>query len=491
MGDSGLRRFAPAFPLLPVRLFWGTLALTLAMPAFHAAAQPTGEGGGDAPPAQTEETPDAASTSAETREAESAEAAAADGGGDAQASAEPGDASPPPATRLETLLDFTRLAQEERYEDALPLGEELLKLTEAEFGARSLETAEAYETVARVQSQAEEHVLSEQNFLHAVALIRSVDGTFSELAVEPLMGLGDNYQEWGQYLNAITAYNEARTINRRVFGLLNEGQIPILDRMTDSFQSLEQYQEADEQQLTILNLAERNYPPGSPEYLEGIYHYAEWLRESGRYHEERAQYARAQRIIRDQYGKESVLLVRPLREIGNSFRHQRIPEGQGISALRSALEILELPQQDDPRAEAEVLRDMGDWEIAFSRMDPDLNYYRRAWQLLGEVDNGEQLRETWFGQLENVLGEPISQRGLSSDPDAERGHVIVQFNVDRYGRTQDVSVSSSDPPGLKDEAVARAVRRWRFRPFMVDGEIVEKERLALQFNYRYLPNELE
>src|SRR5690606_20089689 len=112
------------------------------------------------------------------------------------------------------------------------------------------------------------------------------------------------------------------------------------------------------------------------------------------------------------------------------------------------------------------------------------NYYRRAWQLLGEVDNGEQLRETWFGQLENVLGEPISPRGLSNDPDAERGHVVLQFGVDRYGRTQDVSVSSSDPPGLKDESVARAVRRWRFRPFMVDGEIVEKERLALQFNYR-------
>src|SRR5690606_36366734 len=114
-----------------------------------------------------------------------------------------------------------------------------------EFGSRSLETAEAYEEVARVQSKAEEHVLAEENFLHAVALIRSADGTFSALAIEPLLGLGDNYQEWGQYLNAITAYNEARTINRRVYGLLNEGQIPILDRMTDLFQSLVQYQEAD------------------------------------------------------------------------------------------------------------------------------------------------------------------------------------------------------------------------------------------------------
>jgi TonB family protein len=127
--------------------------------------------------------------------------------------------------------------------------------------------------------------------------------------------------------------------------------------------------------------------------------------------------------------------------------------------------------------------------VAFSKVDPDLGLYRRAWELLGQVEDGERLRREWFDELENVLGEPISQRGLSRDPDALPGHVVVQFDVDRFGRTMNVQVASSDPPGLKDEAVARAVRRWRFRPFMSDGEIVPKDRLALQFNYRYLPDE--
>lgn len=498
MDDSGPRRFAPE-GRLPWSLF--LTALAVALPAVEVLAQAPDERVEGNTSAQTEVSADAGSfreAAPALDESDRAEdPAGPEGVGPRGVDADGTPSEPnsplaePPATRLETLLDFNRLAEEERYEEALPLGEALLKLTEAEFGSDSLETAEAYEAVARVQTKAEEHELSEQNFLHAVALIRSADGTFSELAIDPLIGLGDNYHVAGQYLNAITAYNEARTINRRVYGLLNEAQIPILNRVTESFQGLEQYQEADEQQLTILHLAERNHPEGSPEFLEAIYDYAGWLRETGRYHEERAQYSRVQRIIRDQHGKESVLLVRSLREIGNSFRHQRIPEGQGISALRSALEILEMSGQDHPLAEAEVLRDLGDWEVAFSRMDPDLTPYRLAWQLLGEVDNGEDLREQWFGQLENVLGEPVSQRGLSNDPEAPSGHVIVQFDVDRFGRSQNVSVASSDPPGLKDEAVARAVRRWRFRPFMVDGEIVEKERLALQFNYRYLPDELE
>jgi TonB family protein len=396
---------------------------------------------------------------------------------------------PPPVTRLETRLEFDRLAEEERYDDALALADNLIELSEQEFGASSLEAAEAYRTVAAAQREAGRHEESETNYLHAVALIRDVDGTFSERAIEPLVGLGDNYHDAGQYLNAVTAYNEARTINRRIYGLLNERQIPIVDRVTQSLQELEQYEEADQQQLEILHLQERNHPDGSPEHLEALYRYAGWLRKSRRYHDERSYYARAQRIIRDRHGKDSLLAVRPLREIGNSFRAQRVPDNQGISSLRSALEILEQSQSAEPLMTAEVLRDLGDWEVAFSKVNPDLDLYRRAWTLLGEVDDGDSLREEWFAGLVNVLGEPISQRGLSDDPDAELGYVIVQFDVDRYGRTQNVEVARSEPEGFKDEAVARAVRQWRFRPFMREGEVIEKTE-ALRFNYRYLPDEL-
>ncbi|MBN1237082.1 MAG: TonB family protein [Gammaproteobacteria bacterium] len=399
------------------------------------------------------------------------------------------EADAPPVTRLETQLEIERLAEEERYDEALSLADGLIELTEREFGEQSLEAAEAYRTVAALQREAGRHEESESNFLHAVALIRDIDGTFSERAIEPLVGLGDNYHDAGQYLNAVTAYNEARTINRRVYGLLNERQIPIVDRVTQSLQELEQYEEADQQQLEILHLQERNHPVGSPEYLEALYRYASWLRRTGRYHEERSYYARAQRIIRDQHGKDSLLMVRPLREIGNSFRSQRIPDNQGISALNSALELLEQSSGEEPLMTAEVLRDIGDWEVSFSKVEPDLDLYRRAWRLLGDVENGAELRRQWFDELVNVLGEPISQRGLSEDPDAQRGYVIVQFDVDRYGRTQDVEVARSEPEGYKDDAVARAVRQWRFRPFMRDGEVIDKEDLALQFNYRYLPDE--
>ena len=88
-------------------------------------------------------------------------------------------------------------------------------------------------------------------------------------------------RERGDYVDAVSAYSEARTVNRRAFGLLNEDQIPLLDRMTKSLIELNKPLEADQQQLEALRLVERSHPPESDEALAAIYKYAGWLRESG------------------------------------------------------------------------------------------------------------------------------------------------------------------------------------------------------------------
>jgi TonB family protein len=412
-----------------------------------------------------------------------------DTAGEASDAAEPNVALPP-VTRFETDLEFTELVDAERFAEALPLGDRLIALTVEEFGATSLETAGAYAKVATAQSRAGEFEQAGDNFLRSIDIYRQIDGPFTALVIGPLTSLGDNYQAAEEYLSAVSAYGEARTVSRRTFGLLSEQQIPLLDRMTVSLVSLNQLVEADQQQLEALRLIERNWPPASEAALAASYKYAAWLRENGRYQEEREQYAKALRTIRDHYGKDAAQQVQPLVGIGNSFRNQRIPESQGASALRDALALLLAEGERDEVAIAEVLRDLGDWEVAFSKGEYDGAEYRRAWQLLGGIDNGAGLRSAWFNGPAYVLREPISQRGLSQEQDALVGHVLVKFDLDALGRSENVVVVESDPPGFKDESVLRHVRRSRFRPQMRDGEIVRGEALALQFNYRYTPDEI-
>jgi TonB family protein len=83
----------------------------------------------------------------------------------------------------------------------------------------------------------------------------------------------------------------------------------------------------------------------------------------------------------------------------------------------------------------------------------------------------------------------LSQRGLSADPNAQAGFVLVRFDLDPSGHTRNVQVLESDPVGFKDEAVARHVRLSRFRPHMENGVPILARNLALQITFRYLDNE--
>lgn len=370
--------------------------------------------------------------------------------------------------------------------DPVKAGEQLLKSNTAEYGARSLQVAEAHLDLANAQREAKQYDKAAESYLAAVEAYRSVDGPFTPLAIGPLTSLGDNYHDADDDTNAVAAYSEARTVSRRAYGLHNTEQIELLDRMSRSLLDLNQLSEAEAQQVEALRLVQRAYPPGSDEVLEAIYKYAEWLGDRQYIQLQRDQYARALRVIRSTYGENDVRQVRPLLGIGNSYRVERNPASMGISALEEALKLLEAQPERDPVLMAMTLRDIGDWAVAFGKMGYSGTEYQRAWQVLGSAPNGDELRRQWFTGANYVLYEPISPRGLSTDPDALSGHVTVSFDIDKAGNTQNVMLVESQPPGLKDEAVLRHIRRSRFRPVIDNGTVVVGKSVAIQVKFRYV-----
>jgi TonB family protein len=370
--------------------------------------------------------------------------------------------------------------------DPIKAGEQLLKSNLGEYGARSLQAAEAHLDLANAQRAAKDYDKAAESYLAAVEAYRAVDGPFTPLAIGPLTSLGDNYHEAGDDTNAVAAYSEARTVSRRAYGLHNTEQIVLLDRMSRSLLDLNQLSEAEAQQVEALRLVQRAYPPASDEGLEAIYKYAEWLGDRLYFQLQRDQYARALRLIRQTYGEDDVRQVKPLLGIGNTYREERNPASMGISALEEALKLLEAEPDRDPVAMAMTLRDLGDWAVAFGKVGYAGTEYQRAWQLLGSAPNADDLRRQWFTGANYVLYEPISPRGLSTDPDALSGHVTVSFDIDKTGNTQNVTLVESDPPGLKDEAVLRHIRRSRFRPLVDNGAMAVGKGLAIQVKFRYL-----
>jgi len=391
--------------------------------------------------------------------------------------------------RLETQIEFVDLVEQHRYAEALPLAESMVELTELEFGRPSAELATALNNLAVVRRNVEQFEESTDAYLEAIEMYREIEGPFTESTITPLVALGANYHATGDYVRALGIFQEARTVNRRSFGLLNPDQVEIIYHISATLSSMRRYEEAHVQQEDALRLMERVYGPDSKEFVPYIYRYAEWLVSAFQFDPARYQYVRAMDIIRAIEGDDSPSLIKPLREIGNSYRAQKLAEGRGISSLKRALEIAESAPDGDKIELARVLRDIGDWYTAFSRVGASGEEYVRAWHVLGEVDNGEELRREWFDDVNYVLREFPSTRGLADvgDPGAEEGFVRIIFDVDETGGPLNVTVLESEPPGFKDDTMVRAVRRSRFRPRLVDGEIVYSTGLIRNFSFYYEP----
>ena len=396
-------------------------------------------------------------------------------------------------TRLETQIVFLDLVEERRFEEALPFAETMVELAEDEFGSPSPDLATALTNLAYVQRSLENYDESNEAFVAAIDMYRETEGPFTPSAINPLVSMGANYYATGEFFQALNIFQEARTINRRAFGLLNPEQVEIVYHISATLASMRQFEEAHQYQQDALRLMERVNGSDSLEILPYIYRYAEWLASGFQFEAARNQYLRAMDIIREIDGPESALLVTPLRELGNTFRVQKLAEGRGISALRRALEIAEAQSEPDNVELARVLRDIGDWYTAFSRVGPSGEEYLRAWDLLGNVENGQELRAEWFDDSNGdyVLREYPSSRGVvdATEPGAEEGFVRVVFDIDVDGKPLNVTVLESDPEGFKDATMRRAISRSRFRPRIVDGELVYAPGLIRNFTFHYVPDE--
>lgn len=63
------------------------------------------------------------------------------------------------------------------------------------------------------------------------------------------------------------------------------------------------------------------------------------------------------------------------------------------------------------------------------------------------------------------------------------GFVLVQFDITASGATTNVKVIDSKPKGVFDRAAVRAVRKWKYRPRVVDGKALAKTGIRVNFPF--------
>ena len=81
-----------------------------------------------------------------------------------------------------------------------------------------------------------------------------------------------------------------------------------------------------------------------------------------------------------------------------------------------------------------------------------------------------------------VRVEPMYPRRAAAE--GIEGWVLLQFDVSTTGATKNVKVIDANPARIFDRAAVRAVKKWKYRPKVIDGKALEKRGLKVKLNFR-------
>ncbi len=149
--------------------------------------------------------------------------------------------------------------------------------------------------------------------------------------------------------------------------------------------------------------------------------------------------------------------------------------------MEQMVAIVQQNPGSDVADKAKALVDLGDLYIK-TEDDRAAETYKQAWQLL-EGEAHEELRYELFGRPVRLLPEYNFRPALTRYPvDLEPNQqlfVDLSYNVMENGRVRQASIVDSNIPLRNQKVTRNAVKLMKFRPRMVDGELVATEGLSL------------
>jgi hypothetical protein len=368
------------------------------------------------------------------------------------------------------------------------------------------------------------------SFQFYITDLESRQGPYAPGLSEQLLGLGAAYQKQGLHSEAAIVFKRGVHIARINNGLYSELQIPLLQRLIQSLVAIGDYDSADERQYYLYRVQAAVYGRQSAEMSMAMLERAEWEREA--YYLSLGDtsfmrllrmwelYSSVLRNVARNQGNHSPELLRPLEGLletqymistyspetpsgiysGNGpdsnyaeesrfsmIRVSNYKQGQAVlTAMRDVYGYNEGGESSKP---AETLVKIGDWHLWHQKRDSALDVYRQAWEELGALENGESLRQQYFG-MPTLLPDLPQMRSEPAPPEVITGYVNVSFSVNQTGRIKNLEVLSNEPvdetaevQGGNTVQLLRSIRRMLFRPQLVEGEPVQADDIQKRYAY--------
>jgi tetratricopeptide (TPR) repeat protein len=405
------------------------------------------------------------------------------------------------ADRVAVYREFRSAFDAHHYQEALPLAEKLVAMTEEQYGAADRELINPLSNLGTTQYRLHDYKSAEETYLRGVKIAANTGVNADRLLLRPLHGLGATYYATQQYEDASLTLQRALDLSRNLDGLLNPGQLAILEPLIASLENLERHAEVDREFQYQLRIAESAWGVNDVRVMRPLDSYAHWLEHVGRYPAARAQYARELVIAENSGSRAPRLVVDPLRGIARSYRLEAVNGGEeqpapvadpfaqpslgllsgrdahvlnpdGERALTIALRTIDKTQPIDHRGRGTTLMELGDWYLCAGQLDKGLAQYRDAWKELQQADATAALAAPRLLAY-RAPSSSSSRSPLADRTNTEEHSVEATFTVTRDGRTAGVTTTSSDATTVQQRQVQSALKRARYAPRMENGEPVE------------------
>ena len=138
-----------------------------------------------------------------------------------------------------------------------------------------------------------------------------------------------------------------------------------------------------------------------------------------------------------------------------------------------------------------ALLELADWNLMFDSWERAFTLYEFCYKTMGEEGQvPEEQLTAFFGEprplyLPLPAGPPAPPESLAAVP--TEGFVELVYSVTERGRIRKLTTVASEPPGLMDFKVHRAMRKARFRPRIEAGVAVKTPNLIYRHRFEYYP----
>lgn len=385
--------------------------------------------------------------------------------------------------RVEAGVAFDQLLDLGEYELALAAAQEQLALAVDEFGEASAQTIEPRLDLGQVLLILHRYEEAEAAYDAARRLASAHGELFSPEIGRAYIGLGRAAQARGRHEQALGAFLRGQHVAHRQGGVYAPGQIPLLKAMAQSYLALDKREEAESMAQLVLRIHQEGEDFDTYDKAMALSWLGHWYGSQGDYATAMRLITRAMTAVEQRYGREDERLIPLLlaradiqrmglaAQVRYSVPSPSVNQRAGLRDYRRAVALAETSGADVEQ-QIETRLALADWYLMINEPAQAHAEYERVWAL---VRDESERRGYWMRRLsvpQPIAPQPLLQGQASLEVDEDSQY---QFAVGTDGRLRKIQELAQ----IEDRALSRAImqllRTARFRPRLIDGQILATE----------------